>query len=61
MGELRAFLGEVMSRRRFDRSAGMAHLLAPAVARRHTELFEACCNVPEQAFNGRTCVTRAVT
>ena len=42
MGTVRAFLGEVVSRRMFDRRAEMTPFLAPAMASRHVELFESC-------------------
>jgi hypothetical protein len=37
-----AFLEEVIGRRSFDRRAMLEPFLAPAMARRHVELFEAC-------------------
>jgi len=42
MTVLETFLREVVARRIFDRGIGIAPYLAPAMARRHVELFEAC-------------------
>jgi glycosyltransferase involved in cell wall biosynthesis len=39
---LEVFLREVVARKVFDRAANMRPYLAPAMARRHAELFEAC-------------------
>jgi hypothetical protein len=39
---LETFLREVVARKIFDRGAGITPYLAPAMARRHVELFEAC-------------------
>lgn len=39
---MRAFLHEVVSRQSFDRAGDIEPFLAPAMARRHCELFEAC-------------------
>jgi hypothetical protein len=39
---VRAFLHEVVSRQSFDRACDFEPFLAPAMARRHCELFEAC-------------------
>ena len=39
---MRAFLDEVVSRQSFDRARDIEPFLAPAMARRHCELFEAC-------------------
>jgi hypothetical protein len=40
--ELNRFLREVVARRSFDRRAILESCLAPAIAHRHAELFEAC-------------------
>jgi len=42
MNVLEAFLCEVIARQIFDRRTGITPYLAPAMARRHVELFEAC-------------------
>ena len=42
LAALAAFLGEAESHRMFDRRAPLRPYLAPAMARRHVELFEAC-------------------
>jgi glycosyltransferase involved in cell wall biosynthesis len=42
MNVLEAFLGEVVKRQVFDRRTSIKPYLAPAMARRHVELFEAC-------------------
>jgi hypothetical protein len=39
---LEAFLNEVVTRQVFDRRTSIQPYLAPAMARRHVELFEAC-------------------
>lgn len=46
--KLSAFLQEVVSRRSFDRRAILEPFLAPRMARRHVELFEACLPYPSQ-------------
>ena len=42
MNVLETFLHEVVARRIFDRGISITPYLAPAMARRHVELFEAC-------------------
>jgi len=42
MSVLETFLREVIARKIFDRGTGITPYLAPAMARRHVELFEAC-------------------
>jgi glycosyltransferase involved in cell wall biosynthesis len=42
MSVLETFLREVVARRVFDRGTGITPYLAPAMARRHANLFEAC-------------------
>jgi hypothetical protein len=42
MSVLEIFLREVIARRVFDRGIGISPYLAPAMARRHANLFEAC-------------------
>ena len=42
MNVLETFLREVIARKIFDRGTGITPYLAPAMARRHVELFEAC-------------------
>jgi glycosyltransferase involved in cell wall biosynthesis len=42
MNVLETFLREVVARQTFDRLASITPYLAPAMARRHVELFEAC-------------------
>ena len=42
MSVLETFLREVIARRVFDRRTGISPYLAPAMARRHAKLFEAC-------------------
>jgi glycosyltransferase involved in cell wall biosynthesis len=42
MSALETFLREVVARRVFDRGTGITPYLAPAMARRHANLFEAC-------------------
>ena len=39
---LRAFFAEVAARATFDRHSLLADNLAPAMARRHADLFDAC-------------------
>ena len=39
---LETFLREVVTRQIFDRCTSITPYLAPAMARRHVELFEAC-------------------
>jgi glycosyltransferase involved in cell wall biosynthesis len=49
MNVLETFLREVVARKTFDRSISITPYLAPAMARRHGELFEACLST------GRSC------
>lgn len=42
MNMLETFLREVVARKTFDREASIAPFLAPAMAHRHSQLFEAC-------------------
>jgi len=42
MNVLETFLCEVVAQKMFDRGTNITHYLAPAMARRHRELFEAC-------------------
>jgi hypothetical protein len=42
MNILETFLCEVVGRQKFDRSSSIERYTAPAMARRHAELFEAC-------------------
>jgi hypothetical protein len=42
MNVLEIFLREVVAQKSFDRGTNITPYLAPAMARRHVELFEAC-------------------
>ena len=46
---LETFLREVVARKTFDRAISIRPYLAPAMARHHLELFEACLAVADNS------------